>query len=206
MKKSVLGALAIIGAALTAGSVQAKPLVIYFSQPEAVSIAGVDYVSGASVLNINGVATGSLEYLSGLIADKLGADVYRIETVKPYPLDHEPLINYAKEEQAQKILPPLKGQPLDLSAYDEIFLGYPIWWYDLPQAVYTFLNDYDLSGKTIYPFTSHGGSRFSGTLERIAALEPGAKVEKDGLCLRRNDVFHDGVEEIEDWLEDLGFR
>lgn len=206
MKTSVAGALLILGAAFGLGSVQAKPLVIYFSQPEAVSIEGVDYVSGASVLNINGVATGSLEYLSGIIADRLGADVHRIETVKPYPVDHEPLINYAKEEQAQKILPPLKGERVDLSAYDEIFLGYPIWWYDMPQAVYTFINDYDLSGKTIYPFTSHGGSRFSGTLERIAALEPGAKVVKDGLCLRRNDVFDDGVEEIEDWLEDLGFR
>ncbi len=97
----------------------------------------------------------------------------------------------------------LKDAPLDLSLYDEICLGYPIWRYDLPMAVYGFLDKYDLSGKTIYPFCSHGGSRFLRTINDIAKLEPGARVEREGLAMRRNDVLDDANEKIDDWLKSL---
>ena len=72
--------------------------------------------------------------------------------------------------------------------YDTIFVGYPIWWYDMPQLMYSFFSEYDLSEKTIIPFNSHGGSGFSGSVAEIAELEPDATVRTDGLTLSRNVV------------------
>ncbi|MDR0639724.1 MAG: hypothetical protein LBG27_12630, partial [Spirochaetaceae bacterium] len=80
---------------------------------------------------------------------------------------------------------------------------YPIWWYDLPMPIYSFLDEYNFSGKTIIPFTVHGGSRLSGTVERIVRLEPRASVITDGLAISRNDVTRSERDVIA-WLRRLG--
>ena len=81
--------------------------------------------------------------------------------------------------------PEIQDLPADLSGYDTLFIGYPNWNADLPMPLYTFLEEYDLSGKTIIPFTTHGGSGFSRTIDTIAELEPDAQVEEDGLAISR---------------------
>ena len=93
--------------------------------------------------------------------------------------------------------------PADLSGYDTLFIGYPNWNADLPMPLYTFLEEYDLSGKTIIPFTTHGGSGFSRTIDTIAELEPDAQVEEDGLAISRNAV-PDAEGEVTDWVGGLG--
>ena len=85
-----------------------------------------------------------------------------------------------------------------------IFLGYPNWWGDMPQALYTFLEEYDFSGKTIIPFTTHGGSGFSRTISTIAELQPGANVVEQGLSISRNSVT-DAQSDVENWVAGLGF-
>lgn len=100
--------------------------------------------------------------------------------MQQYPLEHEPLVDLAAEEQDAGARPELSSHMEDPSQYDVIFLGYPNWWGDMPQALYTFLEEYDFSGKTIIPFTTHGGSGFSRTISTIAELQPGANmVEQD---------------------------
>ena len=107
------------------------------------------------------------------------------------------------EEQEADARPALATQIENLGQYDTIFLGYPNWWGDMPQALYTFLESYDLSGKTIIPFCPHGGSGFSRTQSTIAELQPNATVREDGLTLSRNDVA-DSAEQVTAWAQGLG--
>jgi len=91
----------------------------------------------------------------------------------------------------------------NLDDYDVIFIGYPIWWYTMPQAMYSFFEEYDFSGKTIIPFDTHYGSGNGGTFRRIAELEPDAEV-KEGLAVHQNSVSSSRQTVVE-WLEGLGY-
>ena len=178
-------------------------LIVYFSVPEDINTEGIDADAGASVVVRNGQVLGNLEYMAGIIQEATGGDLFRIETVEAYPLDHESLVDQAAEEQDADARPELSAQLENPEQYDTVLLGYPNWWGDMPMPVYTFLESCDLSGKTIIPFTAHGGSGFSNTVAGIAALQPGAQVSENGLSISRNDVAG-GEEEIRSWAEGLG--
>lgn len=121
------------------------------------------------------------------------------------PLDHDPLVDQASEEQDADARPELATHIENLDQYDTIILGFPNWWGDLPQPLYTFLEEYDLSGKTIIPFVTHGGSGFSDTRDTIASLQPNAVVSDDGLFLSRNGVA-DSEDEVSAWAGSLGLN
>jgi flavodoxin len=104
-------------------------LIVYFSQPEEVKLDGVDGVSGASILQKNSVAMGSTQYVAQIIQKETGGDLFRIETVKPYPRQHDPLLKYAEQEAKRGARPALKEKIQNLADYDRVFVGYPIWWY-----------------------------------------------------------------------------
>lgn len=178
-------------------------LIAYFTMPEDVDPAGADAVAGASIVVRDGEILGNVEYMAQTIQQAVGGDLLRIETVEEYPLEHEALVDFAAEEQEAGARPALATQIENLEQYDTIFLGYPNWWGDMPQALYTFLESYDLSGKTIIPFCPHGGSGFSRTQSTIAELQPNATVREDGLTLSRNDVA-DSAEQVAAWAQGLG--
>ena len=178
-------------------------LIAYFTMPEDVDPAGADAVAGASIVVRDGEILGNVEYMAQTIQQAVGGDLLRIETAEEYPLEHEALVDFAAEEQEAGARPALATQIENLEQYDTIFLGYPNWWGDMPQALYTFLESYDLSGKTIIPFCPHGGSGFSRTQSTIAELQPEATVREDGLTLSRNDVA-DSAEQVTAWAQGLG--
>ncbi|MBB6054684.1 flavodoxin [Tolumonas osonensis] len=181
-----------------------RTLVVYFSQPEDVKLDGVDGNSGASLLSKNNQLLGSTQYIAQLIQQQTDGELFRIETVNTYPSQHEPLIRYAEKEKQDNVRPALKSKINNLADYDTVFIGYPIWWYQMPMALYSFLEQHNLQGKTIIPFTTHGGSHFSGSIQEIQRLQPGASVITDGLAISRNDVTDDDIEsEVKDWLNDL---
>lgn len=180
---------------------QSRALVVYFSMPE--DVETVDAVAGASIVVREGEHLGNVQFAAQIIARETGADVFRIETVEQYPLVHDALVDQAAQEQDDGFRPTLVGGMPDLSAYDTILLGYPNWWGDLPMALYTFLEQADLGGKTVIPFTVHGGSGFSDTVRTIARLQPEADVRGDGLSISRNAVA-DAEEEITAWARGLG--
>ena len=160
-------------------------LIAYFSVPET---DGVDTVAGASRVVVDGEVLGNNQYIAQLIQQEVGGDMFRIETVQEYPGSHDPLLEFAYNEKAEDARPELATQIENLDSYDVIFLGYPNWNSDLPMPLYTFLETYDFSGKTIVPFTTHGGSGFSRTIQTIAELQPNATVVEDGLSISRNSV------------------
>lgn len=175
-------------------------LIAYFSIPEDVS--GTDAVAGASVVVKDGVKMGNTEYVSKLIQETIGGDLFRIETVESYPLDHDTLVDQAADEQDENKRPALSSKVSNLDQYDTIILGFPNWWADLPMPVYTFLEEYDLSGKTIIPFVTHGGSGFSSTIRTISKLQSGAQVSDNTLSLSRNSVA-DCKNQVTEWAKSL---
>lgn len=177
-------------------------LIAYFSVPENVDTDGIDANSGSSIVVKNKDVLGNMQYMAMTIQEAIGGELFRIETTEEYPLEHEILVNQAKEEQNEDARPELATHIENVEQYDIIFLGYPNWWGDMPLPLYTFLEEYDFSGKTIIPFNSHGGSGFSNTIEEIKKLQSNATVRDDGLSISRNDVA-DSEQEITDWAKGL---
>ncbi len=175
-------------------------LVAYFSVPET---DGVDTVAGASRVVVEGQVLGNCQYVAQLISEATGGEMFRIETVQEYPGSHDPLLEFAYNERAEDARPELATQIENLDSYDVIFLGYPNWNADLPMPLYTFLESYDLSGKTIIPFTTHGGSGFSRTIQTIRDLQPNATVEENGLSISRNSV-PEAESDVTEWISGLG--
>lgn len=177
-------------------------LIAYFSVPEDIDTNGIDADSGASVVVKDEEVLGNMEYMALTIQDAIGGDLFRIETKEAYPLDHEPLVDQAAEEQDENARPELATHIENPEQYDTILLGYPNWWGDMPQPLFTFLEEYDFSGKTIIPFNSHGGSGFSNTIEEIKELQPDANISDEGLSISRDKVA-DSVQDVTDWAKSL---
>lgn len=175
-------------------------LIAYFTVPET---DGVDTVAGASRVAVDGSVMGNNEYIANLIQQETGGDLFAIETVQEYPGTHDALLEFAYNEMMDDARPELAFQIENFDSYDTVFLGYPNWNSDLPMPMYTFLEEYDFSGKTIVPFTTHGGSGFSRTIRTIEELQPDATVIEDGLSISRNDV-PDAQGEVQDWVSGLG--
>ena len=174
-------------------------LIAYFSVPET---DGVDTVSGASRVVVDGEVLGNNQYIARLIQQEVGGDLFRIETVQEYPGSHDALLEFAYNELDDNARPELATQIENFDSYDIVFLGYPNWNADLPMPLYTFLEQYDFSGKTIVPFTVHGGSGFSRTIQTIEDLEPEAIVVGDGLSISRNSVS-EAQSNVAEWIDGL---
>ena len=177
-------------------------LIAYFTVPEDIDTNGIVADSGASVVVKDEEVLGNMEYMALTIQDAIGGDLFRIETKEAYPLDHEPLVDQAAEEQDENARPELAAHIENPEQYDTILLGYPNWWGDMPQPLFTFLEEYDFSGKTIIPFNSHGGSGFSNTIEEIKELQPDANISDEGLSISRDKVA-DSVQDVTDWAKSL---
>ena len=177
-------------------------LIAYFTVPEDIDTNGIDADSGASVVVKDEEVLGNMEYMALNIQDAIGGDLFRIETKEAYPLDHEPLVDQAAEEQDENARPELATHIENPEQYDTILLGDPNWWGDMPQPLFTFLEEYDFSEKTIIPFNSHGGSGFSNTIEEIKELQPDANISDEGLSISRDKVA-DSVQDVTDWAKSL---
>ncbi len=137
-----------------------------------------------------------------LISEYTGADIYRIEPKTPYTTNHSDLVDLAKEEQNKNVRPEIKNKISNFETFDIIYVGYPIWWSDMPQILYTFFELYDFSGKTVIPFSTHGGSGLAGTVSTIKNKLSGAKVESNAFTISRNDMVQ-APTEIKSWLKEI---
>ena len=179
-------------------------LVAYFSYAENAELPeGADASSSASIQSWNGNVTGNTGVIASMIAETTGADLFSIQTVEKYPDTYDATLDQGQEEQSEGARPELASEIEDISHYDTVFLGYPNWWGDMPMAVYSFLDEYDLSGKTVIPFVTSGGSGFSATVSAIESAEPDAVVQ-EGIAIRDSDTM-DAQAEINAWLDGLGY-
>lgn len=149
--------------------------------------------------------TGNTKSVAEIIAEKQGADIYEIVPEQPYTdedLDYGNRSSRSTSEQNDSSSRPAISGSIDLDGYDTVYVGYPIWWADMPRIMYTFFDTYDLSGKNIAPFCTSGGSGLSGTPRTIAELEPSASVTA-GLHVSGYDT-DSADSDIEDWLAEIG--
>ncbi len=139
-----------------------------------------------------------------MIACEAGGDIHLIETVTPYTADFDELRDVNHDERDRNYLPELKGSDLDIAKYDMVFVGYPVWATDVPQAVLSFLNEYDLSGKTVIPFCTHDGYGAGHSYQTIADASHAA-VSLDGIAIEAKDVPN-AQDTVSDWLANIGIH
>ncbi|MGD0817350.1 MAG: flavodoxin [Methanomassiliicoccales archaeon] len=168
-----------------------KSLIAYFSRK------GNNYVGG-SIVNL---PIGNTEVIAKKIQELTGSDIFKIKTVRSYPEDYTETTNVAGEEKKENARPELTEKVDDMDSYDVIYLGYPNWWGTMPMALFTFLESYDFSGKTIVPYCTNEGSGMGSSERDIHKLCPNAKV-LPGLAIRGGSV--DGADgDVANWLGEL---
>lgn len=168
----------------------ANRLIAFYSR------ADENYVNGL----IKTLEVGNTEIVAGMIKELTGADVVKIEQMEPYARDYNECIAQAQADQRQNARPELRNCPETISEYDVIYLGYPNYWSTMPMAVFTFLEHFDFSGKTIKPFCTHEGSGMGSSVSDIKKLCPTAKVEK-GLAIQGGSVRR-ARKDIEKWSKE----
>ena len=159
--------------------------------------------------NVGTVEVGNTEIMAGFMKDYLGdkADTFKIDPVNPYPADYKECTEVATEEKNSNARPEFKNaDSIDIDNYDTIFIGYPIWWGDVPMIINTFLEKYDFSGKTIIPFNTHEGSGNSGTFSDIKSKMKSSNVNTNGLAIQGKTARQESSRStVENWLKELGF-
>lgn len=176
-----------------------KSLVVYFSAPVQERSGQVDGISSASRTSKGKTYKGNTEYIAELISKETKADMFEIVPQNAYADTYEPMVRRAEQEQEKDERPAIINKIKNISQYDTVYVGYPIWWSDMPQIMYTFFDTYDLKGKNIIPFCTHAGSGLSGTVGRIKKLEPQATVYK-GLGIYRTDVTSSDSK-VKSWIK-----
>lgn len=165
-----------------------KKLIAFYSR------ADENYVNG----QIKKLDIGNTEVAAGIIKELTDADLFKMEQVQAYSKDYNECIAQAQADQKRNARPELKDYPKSIEEYDEIYLGFPNYWSTMPMAVFTFLEHFDFSGKTIHPFCTHEGSGMGSSEKDIKRLCPNAKVEK-GLAIQGGSVER-SRNEIEKWI------
>ena len=164
MRVIFITAIMIMALAFTASAAQAKSLVIVFSH------TGENY-------NVGNITTGNTMKLAQIIAEKTKSDLFEVKPAKEYPSNYNECTDIAKREQNQKARPAIL-EDKDISEYDTIYFGYPIWWGDIPMCLYTFIEGHNWEGKTIFPFCTHEGSGAGRTDRTLSATMKGANVHR----------------------------
>ncbi|MBR3412132.1 MAG: NAD(P)H-dependent oxidoreductase [Bacteroidales bacterium] len=149
--------------------------------------------------------SGNTKATADYMAQKLGADQFEIARVVDYPTDYDECANEAKAEKEADTHPAIKGKVSNMEQYDVVFVCAPVWWYTAPMPVFTFLEQYDLSGKTVIPFcTAYSGP--SSTLRDIEKATPKSD-HRDGICVVTKEMNGKGMDrkqgEIDRWLDKL---
>ena len=148
--------------------------------------------------------SGNTEQMAQTIQAEIGGDLFKIEPAVPYTEDYDTLLDIAQQEQAEDARPELAAQEENWDSYDVIFVGYPNWWSDAPMAVYTFLEAYDFTGKTLIPFNTSASGGFGRSLSGIEESAAGATI-LEGLALTEGELGN-VQSEVSSWLAGLGLE
>ena len=155
--------------------------------------------------------SGNLQKMAGWVTEQSGGELFRILPEEAYPSNYNETADRAKSERDNGVKPALSTS-IDaetMAQYDVILLGFPVWWYNLPMCVETFLTSYDFSGKTIIPFFSHeGSSNGAGSMARLKELCPDSTVKNtssDYLSIRGGNVAS-SEKAVKDWVKGLGLN
>ena len=180
------------------GGQEGRTLIAYFSWADNAVLDGeVDAVASPSV-----VAPGNVQQLAGWVQQQTGGDLFAIRVTEPYPSDWDACLERANRERGDDARPALVENVQDLDQYDAVFLGYPNWWYGVPMALLTFLEQNDLTGKQVYLFCSHGTGGLARSVDILTEAMPGAHISDDVFdCYEEDAAASEGA--IRDWVAGL---
>lgn len=175
-----------------------KILIAYFTwadntvveSPESVD---VDASTSASVL-----VPGNAAMMAQWIQEEVGGDLFSIRVTEPYSSDYDTCLERAREEKAADARPELSSHVENMEDYDVIILGFPNWWYTCPMAVFSFVEEYDLSGKTVIPFCTHGTAGLATTVRDLTRRLPDSTV-LEPLGVSREDVAG-SKDRVQEWI------
>ena len=192
MRKILIAMLIVTAVVGSAFAAEAKMLIAVFSR------ADENYAVGY-------IEVGNTMKLAQAIQQKTGAELFEVAPAKKYPADYDTCIDVAKKEQSRKARPAI-AQDKDISEYDVIFLGYPVWWGDIPMCMYTFIEAHDWAGKTVIPFCTSEGSGAGSTDRTLKNALKGADVKR--VMSMRGTTAQNNASETEKtvdrWLKTLG--
>jgi len=180
------------------------------AQPESRNCLVICFSRTGEQYTVGVIDKGNTAIVAEMIAEKTGADLFEVLPADDhYPMTYKELTDVAKQEQNEKARPAYSGDVPDLTQYDTVFIGAPVWWGDWPMIMYTFFekNAETLSGKNLVPFSTHEGSGLSGFDRKLSAAIPGSTVLK-GLAIRGNDAQNkqdDVRKNVESWLSGLNY-
>lgn len=190
-----------LGASSATGEAQmgSGVLIAYFSWAEnAVLEDDVDALASPSV-----IAPGNVQQLAGWVQEETGGELFSIRVTEPYPSDWDACLSRANAERGDDARPELQQSVDDMSKYDTVFLGYPNWWYGVPMALLTFLEQHDLSGKNVYLFCSHGTGGLARSVELIAEAAPEAMISENIFDCYEEDAPASEAE-VKAWAREIG--
>ena len=144
--------------------------------------------------------SGNTRRVAEMIHQRVGGDLAELKTVKPYPQEYNAVVDVAKAEQQADARPEIAAKLDNLADYGTVFIGYPNWWGTLPMPFFTLLEQHDMAGKTLIPFTTHEGSRFGRGVADLRRLCPKAKVLADGFECRGKRA-HKAEKDVAAWLD-----
>lgn len=173
-------------------------LIAYFSWADnAVLDEDVDAVASPSV-----TAPGNVQQLAGWVQEETGGTLFPIQVTEPYPSDWDQCLERANQERGQDARPELAESVENMEDYDVVFLGYPNWWYGVPMALLSFLENHDLAGKQVYLFCSHGTGGLASSVEIITEALPDSEISDNIFDCYEEDA-PDSQEEIRQWVREL---
>lgn len=176
-------------------------LIAYFSRADNTQVQNPTAIDPDAVTSASLLPPGNTAVLASLIQQNVGGDILSIKVQEPYPEDYEQCLERAVNESTHRIRPALSTHISTMDEYDTIFIGYPNWDYGAPMAVIAFLEDYDVAGKRIIPFCSHGTGGLSSSVNQIRRAVPQAKVDAP-IGISR-DAMADAPQQINAWLSSL---
>lgn len=179
---------------------QGKILIAYFSWAENAVQDNIDAMTSPSVS-----APGNVVQLASWISGETGGDLFSIQVTDPYPADWDGCLNRANKEKSDGTHPALSETLDNIEEYDTVFLGYPNWWYSCPMAIYSFLDEHDLSGKQVYLFCSHGTGGLASSVKDITAALPNGTTVSDNVFHVYQDDTPSAQNDVLDWLKELGY-
>lgn len=175
-------------------------LIAYFSWADNATLdEDVDAVTSPSV-----IAPGNVQQLAGWIQEKTGGDLFSIRVTDPYSSDWDECLERANQERGDDARPELIENVENLQNYDVVFLGYPNWWYGVPMALLSFLENNDLSGKQVYLFCSHGTGGLASSVEIITEALPDGQISDNIFDCYEEDAAN-SEKKILEWLKELGY-
>ena len=177
-------------------------LIAYFTWADNTEVEDPDAVDMDATTSASVLPPGNAAKLAGWIQEETGGELFSIQVEEPYSSDYDECLARAAQEKAEDARPALRTHVEDMAEVDVIFLGFPNWWYTVPMPILTFVEEYDLSDKTIIPFVTHGTGGMSGTIRNLTQALPDSAEVLEPIGIYRLDV-DDAQPRIKAWLEGL---